>query len=61
MELAQLRKELQQRRGQWTTVAKFAGLSPRTVSRVVDPEWMPNTRTVSRICLAIKQLDSAKS
>lgn len=57
MELAELRKELRQRRGQWTAVAKAAGLSPRTVSRVVDPSWMPNTRTVERISGAIRQLD----
>lgn len=49
-ELQRIREELASRHGEWTKIAAAAGLSRKTLGRVVaNADYMPNVRTLFRI------------
>lgn len=54
MEIDTLRTQLSQRRGQWTHLADVAGLSRKTIQRIVDdPTYNPTLATVNALQAAI--------
>ena len=46
MDIQTLCEKLVARRGEWTSIANRAGLSRRTIYRIVNGQNMPNLRTV---------------
>ena len=46
MDIIELRAKLSSRRGEWTRIAESAGVTRRTIYRIVNGKNMPNLQTV---------------
>lgn len=54
MDITFLRETLNDRRGQWTRIADAAGLSRKTIQRIVDdPTYNPTLATVNALTSAL--------
>ena len=60
MDLKKLCERLEARRGEWSAIADHAGLSRRTIYRIVNGKNMPNMRTVMDLESALTTARAAK-